>query len=223
MKLIKGLIKTINSNFKIKLGICIGLITVFAAVVISGMIYSNKINKINLSLKISTNKTNNERDVNKDKILENEKKEKIKLLKDKIRELDYNIDISKTENNLDKDLLFYENLYNDLLKKKEEAIIEDTNTDETIYNESIPVINGNNNESSYNNINDNQNEEPVINEDNNPNSNEEEKEPEKEPEKEEVIDETDTNENESKPDDEKNPENNTNTEENQEVKPNTEE
>lgn len=214
MKLIKGLIKTINSNFKIKLGICIGLITVFAAVVISGMIYSNKINKINLSLKISTNKTNNERDINKDKILENEKKEKIKLLKNKIRELDSNIDISKTENNLDKDLLFYENLYNDLLKKKEEAIIEDTNTDETIYNESIPVINGNNNSNNSNNINNNQNENTAINEENTekPNQNEEEKNPEVE---------EDLHENESKPDDEKNPESDPSTDVNPEVNSNT--
>lgn len=211
MKLIKNLVKMINSNFKIKLGICIGLITVFVAVVISGMIYSNKINKMNLSLKISTNKANNEKDTNKNKTLENEKNEKIKLLKNKIRELDSTVDISKTENNLDKDLLFYENLYNDLLKQKEEDNIEDANTDEEIYNESIPFINANNNS---NNINNNQNENTAINEENTekPNQNEEEKNPEVE---------EDLHENESKPDDEKNPESDPNTDVNPEVNSNT--
>lgn len=211
MKIIKNLVKMINSNFKIKLGICIGLITVFVAVVISGMIYSNKINKMNLSLKISTNKANNEKDTNKNKTLENEKNEKIKLLKNKIRELDSTVDISKTENNLDKDLLFYENLYNDLLKQKEEDNIEDANTDEEIYNESIPFINANNNS---NNINNNQNENTAINEENTekPNQNEEEKNPEVE---------EDLHENESKPDDEKNPESDPNTDVNPEVNSNT--
>lgn len=214
MKLIKNLVKMINSNFKIKLGICIGLITVFVAVVISGMIYSNKINKMNLSLKISTNKANNEKDTNKNKTLENEKNEKIKLLKNKIRELDSTVDISKTENNLDKDLLFYENLYNDLLKQKEEDNIEDANTDEEIYNESIPFINANNNSNNSNNINNNQNENTAINEENTekPNQNEEEKNPEVE---------EDLHENESKPDDEKNPESDPNTEVNPEVNSNT--
>lgn len=214
MKLIKNLVKMINSNFKIKLGICIGLITVFVAVVISGMIYSNKINKMNLSLKISTNKANNEKDTNKNKTLENEKNEKIKLLKNKIRELDSTVDISKTENNLDKDLLFYENLYNDLLKQKEEDNIEDANTDEEIYNESIPFINANNNSNNSNNINNNQNENTAINEENTekPNQNEEEKNPEVE---------EDLHENESKPDDEKNPESDPNTDVNPEVNSNT--
>lgn len=214
MKLIKNLVKMINSNFKIKLGICIGLITVFVAVVISGMIYSNKINKMNLSLKISTNKANNEKDTNKNKTLENEKNEKIKLLKNKIRELDSTVDISKTENNLDKDLLFYENLYNDLLKQKEEDNIEDANTDEEIYNESIPFINANNNSNNSNNINNNQNENTAINEENTekPNQNEEEKNPEVE---------EDLHENESKPDDEKNPESDPSTDVNPEVNSNT--
>ncbi|MEO2564154.1 hypothetical protein ABHA59_09655, partial [Clostridium tertium] len=113
MKFIRRIFKIVNDNFKIKLGI--GLIMILIIVITSGIIYSNKINNEKLSLKMFSTKKieKNEQEKNvKDNNLEVKKGEKLESLKIKIKELDNNINIDESKGDLDKDLLYYERLYN---------------------------------------------------------------------------------------------------------------
>ena len=144
MKFIRRIFKIVNDNFKIKLGICIGLIMILIIVITSGIIYSNKINNEKLSLKMFSTKKieKNEQEKNvKDNNLEVKKGEKLESLKIKIKELDNNINIDESKGDLDKDLLYYERLYNELSKKKEEEKAEENSINTTIEESNIQFDN----------------------------------------------------------------------------------
>lgn len=130
MRFIRKIIDLITNNFKIKIGICIFLILALIIVVVSGTIYSKNLNDKNLTFKVTKNKeVLKEINTNKETEEDWDKKDKLNEIKYKIKELDANIDLSITENNIDNDIAYYEKIYNELLKKKEEEK-EDT------YNES---------------------------------------------------------------------------------------
>lgn len=121
MRFIRKIIDLIANNFKIKIGICIFLILALIIVVVSGTIYSKNLNDKNLTFKVTKNKeVPKEINTNKETEEDKDKKNKLNEIKSKIKEIDANIDLSITENNIDNDLAYYEKIYNELLKKKEE-------------------------------------------------------------------------------------------------------
>lgn len=84
----------------------------------------------------------NEQEKNvKDNNLEVKKGEKLESLKIKIKELDNNINIDELKGDLDKDLLYYERLYNELSKKKEEEKAEENSINTTIEESNIQFDN----------------------------------------------------------------------------------
>ncbi|MBS5950457.1 MAG: hypothetical protein KIC47_09070, partial [Clostridium sp.] len=126
-KIFKQLKEYLDKNIIFKVSICIILVVMLVAVLILGSIYSNNLNKRNLSLVVTksndedlTNKQEEEKRKAEEKKKEEEKKVKLQELKDKIKELDENADLTITEEDIDKDILYYENIYNELLKEAEE-------------------------------------------------------------------------------------------------------
>lgn len=141
MEFIRKIFDLIKDNFKIKLGICLFLIVALIAVVVGGIIYSNNLNSENLAFQVIKKITSTEKENKVDKEEEEEAKKEKELedIKNKIKELDESIDLSVTEGDVDKDILYYENLYNELLASKEDNdddVEEETPADDT-YNEEI--------------------------------------------------------------------------------------
>ena len=112
-KIFKQLKEYLDKNIIFKVSICIILVLVLVAVLISGSIYSNHLNKKNLSLVVTKSKdgdsTNKEEEEKRkeEKRKEEEKKVKLQELKDKIKELDENADLTITEEDIDKYILYY--------------------------------------------------------------------------------------------------------------------
>ena len=116
MRFIRKIIDLIANNFKIKIGICIFLILALIIVVVSGTIYSKNLNDKNLTFKVSNNKeVPKEINTNKETEEDKDKKDKLNDIKSKIKELDANINLSITENNIDNDIAYYEKIYKYIL------------------------------------------------------------------------------------------------------------
>ena len=121
MRFIRKIIDLIKNNIKIKIGICIFLIGTLIFVIISGTIYSKNLNSKNLSLKVSKKKVIQDPvKVNKETDEEKDKKKKLDEIKAKIKELDESHDLNISKGNIDNDITYYEEIYNELLKKDEE-------------------------------------------------------------------------------------------------------
>ena len=102
-KIFKQLKEYLDKNIIFKVSICIILVVILVAVLILGSIYSNNLNKRNLSLVVTksndedlTNKQEEEKRKAEEKKKEEEKKVKLQELKDKIKELDENVDLTIT-------------------------------------------------------------------------------------------------------------------------------
>lgn len=159
MKFVRKIVDLVKDNFKIKLGICIVLIVALIIVVVCGSIYSKNLNNKNLAFQVVKKKEpqkNNK--VNKEIEEEKLKKEKLDEIKNKIKELDESTDLSTTEGSLDKDITYYENLYNELLRQKEEEATEKDGSTENTYYDNITTEGINN--STNNNITTPNNQKP---------------------------------------------------------------
>lgn len=151
MKFIREIVDLVKDSLKIKLGICIFLVVSLIIVVVCGSIYSNNLNDKNLAFQVVKKKEpQKDNKVNKEIEEEKLKKEKLDEIKNKIKELNENIDLSTTEGSLDKDIIYYENLYNELLKQKEEEEAKKNASSENTYYENITTEDINN--STNNNI-----------------------------------------------------------------------
>ncbi|MDV4152296.1 hypothetical protein R0131_15830 [Clostridium sp. AL.422] len=136
MKFLKRIIDLVNNNFRLKIGICIFLLVSLIGVIISGSIYSNNLNNKNLAFQVVKKKELNESSkVNKAIEEENLKKNKLDEIINKIRELDENIDLSISNGNIDDDIIYYENLYNEVLKSIEEENAAESNEFSDTYEE----------------------------------------------------------------------------------------
>lgn len=170
MRVIKKIISLIENNLKIKIGIVVFLVISLIGVLVSGVIYSKNLNEKNLSLKIIKNTTLEEGNkVSEEK--DDKNKKQLEEIKIKIKELDDSVDLTKSEGSLDKDIVYYNSLYKELLEKKSNEENKETEEIEEAQEQHIDnVYNGNINTNTNTNIN----SKPPTNDNVNPDSDKEE-------------------------------------------------
>ncbi|MBU5454415.1 hypothetical protein [Caproiciproducens sp. MSJ-32] len=129
----------LNYNIKMKISIVIAYVLILAAVIVTGTIYSRKMNEKYISSKDSLilKKDNLNSQNEEDKILEEKKeedlkKEKINELKVKIQEIDPFYEFMESFQDIDEEIGYYEEVYKELLNKSTE---EETNEQSDYYYE----------------------------------------------------------------------------------------